>query len=173
MARHRDKLEDKFWRKVVKGKDENDCWEWNASKFKQGYGQITHGEEMHEHKNLKAHRVSYEIHFGSIPENMLVCHICDNRSCSNPKHLFLGSCKDNVNDMIIKGRRRDTKGEKNGLNKITEIQVREIREKYNSNKVKEKYLEKEFSTFKLSQEYGISQSIISSIINYKRWKHVE
>lgn len=168
MARPLEDLKEKFWRRVEMNQSPEICWEWKGSKYKNtGYGQISHA-----HKNLKSHRLSYELHKDKIPEGMLVFHTCDNQSCVNPNHLFLGSWKDNVQDMIKKGRRRDSRGEKNGLTKLTDQQVREIREKYKLNKITGRYLRKEYSNFKLAKEYGITQSIISEIINYKRWKHV-
>lgn len=170
MARPREKLEDKFWRRVEK---KEFCWEWIGSKFRGGYGQLTHGEEIYQHKNLKAHRVSYEIHFGKIPEDKIVCHHCDNASCVNPDHLFLGTWQDNVQDMIQKGRRFNTEGEKNGQSKLTDNQVKEIREKYKMNEITGRYLRKKYSNAKLAKEYGITQSVISDIITYKKWKHIE
>lgn len=77
------------------------CWEWPLSCNKQtGYGQFNPTST-----HLRAaHRVSYEMFNGLIPEGRLVCHYCDNRKCFNPAHLFLGSHRDNTNDMISKGR---------------------------------------------------------------------
>ena len=92
-------LEQQFWSHVNKG---DECWEWTASLSHNGYGQIIKcidGKKKH----LIAHRVSWEIHFGPIPEGMKVLHRCDNRRCINPGHLFLGSCQDNTDDMIKKG----------------------------------------------------------------------
>ena len=75
------------------------CWEWNLSLSGSGYG--------HAHENRKtkrAHRMSYEIFIGDIPEGMCVCHKCDNTKCINPDHLFLGTHQDNMDDMVIKNR---------------------------------------------------------------------
>jgi hypothetical protein len=82
--------------------DDRGCWEWTANRLPWGYGRIFKDGEL-----KLAHRASYELHTGSIPNNMLVCHTCDNPSCVNPKHLFLGTDSDNTKDMILKGRNKN------------------------------------------------------------------
>lgn len=79
--------------------------------------------------NVAAHRYSYELHFGEkVPDDMLICHRCDNPRCVNPHHLFIGSHKDNVRDCQEKGRRRTPKrGEESPFAKLTNAQVLEIR----------------------------------------------
>jgi hypothetical protein len=90
------------------------CWEWLAGKDKDGYGSFQYGGPRGEQKfeKRRAHRVSFDLFCGGLPEGMLVCHRCDNPSCVNPDHLFLGSTKDNVRDRINKG--RSAAGESHG-----------------------------------------------------------
>ncbi len=71
----------------------NDCWEWQKSTSSSGYGQITIDK-----KYWTAHRLSYVLFNGYIPDSLIVRHSCHNKKCCNPKHLLLGSCKDNWND---------------------------------------------------------------------------
>lgn len=84
------------------------CWVWNKRIDKYGYGKISvkyaqrHGNKAYD--SMIASRVSYVAHKGEIPDGMLVCHTCDNRACVNPDHLYIGTAKDNYNDMVERGR---------------------------------------------------------------------
>ena len=95
---------DLFWSKVEKTKD---CWEWVGCKTDGGYGR--YGRKI---KLQKAHRISWTLINGEIPKGLFVLHKCDNPSCVKPEHLFLGTAKDNTQDMISKGRKSDVSGEK-------------------------------------------------------------
>lgn len=87
---------ERFWSKVVKSAE---CWLWNGTKNNHGYGMLLDGPG----KRL-AHRISWELHFGSIPHRQNVLHRCDNPACVRPEHLFLGSMQANSVDMYKKGR---------------------------------------------------------------------
>lgn len=134
---------------------DNGCHEWTGSKDRRGYGTLRKDKKDH-----KAHRYSYELHRGKIPKGLLVCHTCDNPSCVNPEHLFLGTPKDNMVDMVKKG--RSAAGEKNGNSKLNKHIVRLIRKK----------LDLGISQQKIADELGIVQTTVSKIKIGKSWSHV-
>ena len=93
----------RFWSKIQKTRT---CWLWNASKRNKGYGAFVYPSENGDIVQGRAHRFSWELHYGRIPNNLCVLHKCDNPSCVNPFHLFLGTKKQNNLDMVKKGRHR-------------------------------------------------------------------
>lgn len=98
-------LDEIIWSKVDKSGGEDSCWRWTKGVDKNGYGKLTRKVPgLRKQITLRAHREAYKLANGDIPENMFVCHTCDNPSCCNPKHLFLGLPKDNTADMVAKGR---------------------------------------------------------------------
>lgn len=94
-----------IYERIIKFQVVNDkgCWSWSGSKDGKGYGTISNRKGS-KFSPEKAHRVSYEKHFGLIPAGMLVCHKCDNPECTNPEHLFIGTQKDNMQDCSNKNR---------------------------------------------------------------------
>lgn len=87
----------RFWMKVDKA---GECWTWTAGRGDHGYGSFTNDDGG----AVSAHRFSYELHYGPIPDGMVVCHRCDNPPCVRPEHLSIGTQADNVQDMFEKGR---------------------------------------------------------------------
>lgn len=143
-----------FLSKVIK--KENGCWEFNKLD-KQGYGYLCFNG-----KAERAHRFSYKMLVGEIPDNIFVCHKCDNPSCVNPDHLFLGTPADNTQDMLKKKRDNPQRGSKSSNSKLTEEQVIFIKELIRNG---EKY-----ST--IAKKFNVSAGAISLIANNKNWKHV-
>ena len=92
-------FEERFFDKVHKT---SSCWIWTGSKNRKGYGQMSFGRRGT--KPVQAHRASWCIHFVYLPKGLWVLHRCDNPSCVNPRHLFLGTAQDNTDDMFRKGR---------------------------------------------------------------------
>lgn len=131
------------------------CWNWTGCIRKNGYGKFGVGA----HKVDFAHRVSYTLFKGPIPEGMCVLHSCDNRRCVNPNHLFLGTHQDNMDDMEKKGRKLRGTDMKHAV--LTEDQVREIRRRY----------PKENGSA-LAREFGVSTGVPYMIYTRRRWKHV-
>jgi len=140
-----------FWSRV--GMVEEDaCWPWTGSKTERGYGVYAPLPGV----LLRAHRVAYALHNGGIDDSMLVCHRCDNPSCCNPKHLFLGTGSDNMRDMVAKGRNKPISGERNPSAKLTTEQVRAI------------YLDPR-TNVEIAAAYGVAGSLASLIRRRKVW----
>ena len=121
MAYHAQLLIHRFWSKVDRS---GECWAWlGAPRVGNAYGQFMTRKGKFE----RAHRVAYMLVQGEIPQGMQVLHICDNRRCVNPEHLFLGTQRDNMQDMHTKGRwryqSRNQRGEHNPNSILSDVQV--------------------------------------------------
>jgi DNA-binding XRE family transcriptional regulator len=148
----RSPLADRFWAKVDKS---GECWTWTATKNPTGYGYISDKGKMR-----IAHRVSYELAHGTLPDHLDVLHTCDNPSCVNPAHLRLGTHQDNMDDMKAKGRYPHRQGESASNARLTWDVVAEIRRRY---------AQGDITQSKLAQEYGVHYSTISLIVKGIGW----
>jgi hypothetical protein len=177
----------KFWAKVdIRGP--NECWNWKQSKDRDGYGM-----SFVAGKRGRSHREAFRLSVSPIPKGLCVCHRCDNPSCCNPSHLFLGTVTDNNRDKGFKGRcnspRGDNhyartrpelvrrgerhhaktkpgyaaKGEMNGTAKLSNEIVLGVRERFANGGV---------SRRQIAKEIGVSPSLIGQIINRQIWKHL-
>jgi hypothetical protein len=147
-------LAERFWAKVQRGERE-DCWLWIGSIDTRGYGNVAAdgGRPL-----LRAHRVSYELNVVPIPAGLVVCHRCDVRRCVNPAHLFVATQRDNVLDMLRKGRSNRPAGERHKDAKLTVAHVQAIRADGRA-------------TREICAEYGIAPSTLYSIQWRETWKH--
>jgi hypothetical protein len=141
----------RFWSKVDMS---GDCWMWTAAVNKRwGYGAFSIRGAVR-----RAHRIAWEIVNGPIPDDLHVCHACDNRACVNPAHLFIGTRADNMQDMIRKG--RDPKPNA----RLTPEQIKVIRCRWTAGGI---------THTKLAAEYGVCRQAIGKIVNRMRWKHLD
>ena len=134
--------------------DSNGCLVWTAAKQGTGYGTVKIGGVQ-----MLVHRVSWYLNYGEIPDSLCVLHTCDNRSCVNPAHLFLGTKADNAADKVSKG--RQARGSSHGNSVLTEEGVREMRKWY-----------PRCSLRVLSEAFGVSQTVVSKICRRDSWAHV-
>lgn len=148
--------EQRFWKKVDRrGRDE--CWLWTAGVRGDGYGAF----QVESTRQISAHRYSYTLAHGEIPNGLVVMHSCDVPLCVNPEHLSLGTNSENSADAARKGRRLP--GSQNHQAKLTEKQVLQLRAQYAAGGVTHK---------QLAADYGISAALVSFILTRKAWKHI-
>lgn len=133
-------------------KTQSPCILWEKAKDRAGYG-----VSWENGKYIRAHRKVYKQYYGEIPPGFFVCHTCDVRACVNPKHLFLGTPKQNSEDMVIK--KRQAFGTKVKLAKLSEEEVILIRQS-------------SLSSRELSKIFKVSKSTILSVKSQKTWKHL-
>lgn len=149
-------LAERFWSYVQKT---DACWLWiGKTKTPGGYGRI----KATNNRSVVAHRLSWTLHYGSIPDGLDVCHRCDNPPCVRPDHLFLGTHAENMRDMLRKGRGNPPKGEKNHLHQLTDALVRRIRAEHASG-----------GSFRaLARKYHVNPRTVKLAVQRDTWKHV-
>lgn len=150
------------------------CWLWKERTDRKGYGRLG----VWKRGMQQAHRVSWEIHFGKIPDGLCVLHKCDVPACVRPDHLFLGTRIDNNIDMRRKCRDRYASGDESGRRKhpelwprgnqihcakLTEDKVRALRDEYAAGGI---------SFAKLGIKYGIGHTTVENIVKRRKWAHV-
>lgn len=136
----------RFWIRVDKTET---CWLWTGALHDAGYGSLRGPQGQ----TVTAHRVSWELHFGAVPDGLMVLHHCDVRHCVNPQHLFLGTAADNTQDMMAKGRHRRGQAPM----KHSDAVVREIRD-----------LAKDGMTYQaIADRYDTDSSYVSRLVNYQ------
>ena len=164
-GRHAPPLLERFWVRVNKTPT---CWLWTGSIDGVGYGQLGHM-----YKHVCAHRLSYEIHKGKIPEGMYVCHTCDVRACVNPDHLFVGTPKDNMQDCKRKGRVRyvTLRGEDSPHAKITQEKAGKVKELWSIDRVHHygNHSKGKYSQPEIASILGISYSAVCNITRGRSW----
>ena len=148
----------RFWSKA-EVKADNECWNWQASASRGGYGQFGLNR-----MSVKANRVAfYIVHGDTPPDKPFVCHHCDNRLCVNPNHLYAGTRQDNMDDMVKRKRQRPRRGEKHGRSVLKEADIHAIRVLYESG---------EFTQKQLAERFGVKRGYISLLVNRKSWTHI-
>lgn len=131
------------------------CWIWKGGLSPKGYGKFADSE----FKTVRAHRYSYELNVGEIKKGLNVLHRCDNPSCVRPDHLFLGTQKENMEDMFKKGRK--VLGEVHKMSKTTKNDVLKTRE-----------LSEVKTLSELAEMFGLGTSQVHRIIKKQCWRHV-
>jgi len=150
-----DTMEIAFWKKVKKGSSD-DCWEWQSNTDKDGYGILNGRPKEGFPKALyKAHRMAWQFSNGDIPKGLCVCHSCDNPTCCNPKHLWLGTSQENTADMVKKGRAAHNR--ETAI--LTEDDVLKIRKMNGTNS-------------EISKIFGVARRTINAVKNYETWAHL-
>ena len=166
-------VERRFWSRVTKS---DDCWTWTGPRTEDGYGRL-----WGIHCQVRAHRLSYEIHVGPIPDGLWVLHRCDNPPCVNPAHLFLGTVVENTADMHAKGRAnlparsganhwtrkspdRIARGQAMGRSHLTDAVVAEILTRFSAGGVTQR---------ELARQYQVGHKNLNLILKRKTWKHVQ
>lgn len=143
-----------FWNHVRKTPT---CWLWIGTCFTDGYGAFYRGGQAR-----RAHRESYAMAYGSVPKGMLICHTCDTPSCVRPTHLWPGTPKANLEDMVAKG--RSLVGERNHFARLTADDVRQIRSLYRPGVV---------TMEQVGSQFGVTRKMVHAIVRRYAWTHIE
>lgn len=157
----KDTLQAAFWCKVVPMMDDRGCWEWTGGRSRKSQKGGGYGALKVNRVQQYAHRASYVIHKGAIPKGLHVLHKCDNTTCVNPWHLFLGTQTDNDRDRDTKG--RACKGSEHGLSRLVEEDVIKIRKILDLGRESQRAI---------ARSFGVSQGTISLIALRKVWRHI-
>jgi hypothetical protein len=150
----------RFWNLVDIGK-ETECWNWMGKKTRGGYGRFLLNVSQN-FREVYASRVAYKIAHKNLPNTHFVCHTCDNPTCCNPAHLYLGTYTDNCNDKMIRHRHNCGRGETQGSSKLKEYQVLEIRKRVENGETQRS----------LCKEYNIDDATINHVVKRRSWKHI-
>jgi hypothetical protein len=150
---------------------DHECWNWTGAKLKTRYGVLTH-----KRKQYKAHRAMYTLTKGEIPNGMFVCHSCDNPSCVNPKHLWLGTPLDNMLDKVAKNRHSRGESHADAVKSSLKFRAGILRgENHSQSKLSDsnridilKKLRFGLTQDKIAKEYNVTQGTISHI--YRKWR---
>ncbi len=145
-------------------KQASGCLEWQAHLSDAGYGKQSVLMIDGKWKNIKAHRLSWHLFVGPIPDGLLVLHACDNPRCVRPEHLWLGDHHDNIQDCLRKGRAKRRGGEAHHNSRLTVADVREMRRLD---------LAKEMGRKAIARQYRMNIQDVRDILNRKTWKSVE
>ncbi len=155
---------DRFWSKVRR-RGEDECWPWMSHADRDGYGCFKlPGSARRDGKpaNVRATWMALKLSTGvEPPSDAFICHHCDNPTCVNPRHLFIGDCKANGADMARK--LRGVRGVRHHKSKLSEEAVREIRRRYSAGGASQQ---------SLADEYGVAQTVVSCIVRGLIWRHV-
>lgn len=150
--------ESRFWSKVDKSDHPKGCWIWVGARLKAGYGYF-----WFQKKRQLTHRVSFIFSNGNVPQGLDVLHKCDNPSCVNPDHLFLGTQIDNSKDMVNKGRCNPPAGERAAISKLNREQVLNIRQIWKVGG---------YSKRDIAATYDVHYMTIHAIITRRSWNHL-
>lgn len=161
MPRRVKSLEERLWSRCIP-EPNTGCWLWLGTVTTRGYGQLRRGGQ--DEPLVSAHVAAWEVHNNArVPSGLLVCHTCDVRACVNPGHLFVGTHQENMDDMKRKGRKSVPRGEDRPGHVLTSESVASIRIRYANGGIFQRHL---------AEEFGVSESAINHIVNYKRWTHI-